>query len=216
MSNWLNLTFHNFDSAVFNAVNSLAKSAGGFFTPFFKFVSFFGEGGIFFILLSVALMLFKNTRKCGFTMLLALGIGALMTNVIIKNAVARPRPYTTDEFRHFWQAVGATSVSEFSFPSGHTTSTMAVMTALFLTANKKWSWFGFIVALLMGLSRIYLVVHYASDVVAGLLVGGICGTVAYFIVKYLFTILEKRSDKKFCAFILKADIINLFKKEKSE
>lgn len=214
MAEWLNVTFHSFDGAIFSAFNGLATSAGGFFTPFFKFVSFFGEGGIFFLALSVVLLLFKRTRKTGLSILFAVGIGALFTNVIIKNAVARPRPYTVEEYRAFWETAGASTVSEFSFPSGHTTVTTTSVTVIFLTVNKKFSWAGFLFALLMGISRIYLVVHYATDVLAGFVVGGISGTIAYFIVKYLYGLFKNKSQVKFCNFVLNADIINAIKNRK--
>ena len=89
MSNWLNSTFYNFDRQAFIAMNSLDKVAGEFLSPFLKFVSFFGEGGICLIILSIALMLFKNTRKAGASMLLAIGVGALFTNVVINLALGK-------------------------------------------------------------------------------------------------------------------------------
>ena len=62
-----------------------------------------------------------------------------------------------------------------SFPSGHTTAAFSTMTALFLMGNKKYSWTAFIFAFLMGLARIYLVVHYPSDVLGGIIVGVVAG-----------------------------------------
>ena len=207
MAGWLNRAFYNFDSSILSTMHSLAKNAGGFFTPFLKFVSLLGEGGIFFIILSVCLMLFSKTRKVGFSMLLAVGVGALFTNVIIKNAVARQRPYTVEEFKGFWQFVLGKEQSEFSFPSGHTTVTMTSMTALFLSCNKKWSWVGFIGVLLMGFSRVYLIVHYPSDIIGGVIVGGISGTIAFFIARCLFKVIESHPENKFCKFVLNASLI---------
>ena len=207
MSEWLNNSFATFDGACFNVMNGLAKCSGGFFTPFFKFVSFFGEGGIFFIILSLVLMLFQKTRKHGFTMLVAIGVGALFTNVIIKNAVARPRPFNaSEEYRAFWEFVSAKEQSEYSFPSGHTTATMACMTALFWCANKKFSWLGMLFALVMAISRVYLIVHYATDVIAGLVIGAIAGTVAYFIFRCIYKKLRQYSSKPFCDFLLNKNV----------
>lgn len=216
MANWLNTAFYHFDKGAFVFANSAYKAAGGFFTPLSEFFAILGKGGIFFIILSLALILFKRTRRTGVSILLAIGVGALFTNVILKNAVARPRPYLTEEFKPFWQAVGSHTESEFSFPSGHTTVTMTSMTALFLSENKKWSWTGFIVAALMGLSRVYLTVHYLTDVIAGLIVGGVAGTIGYYLSKLIFRAMEKNADKKFCAFSLNADLLNLFKKTDKE
>ncbi len=213
MAEWLNSTFASFDGAVFSFMNSLAVKAGGFFTPFLKFVSFFGEGGIFFLVLAVVLLFFKATRRYGVGILLAVGVGALFTNVIIKNAVARPRPFTHDEFKDFWLFVSGKKQSEYSFPSGHVTVTMTSMTFVFLQGNKKWSWSVFFAVLLMAFSRVYLIVHYATDVIGGMIIGGITGTIAYFLTKLIYHYVEKYKEKKFCAFMLNADIIDLFKKK---
>ena len=213
MANWLNTAFYNFDRAFFFGVNSLAKTAGSFFTPFCEFISFFGKGGIFLIILSIVLMLFKNSRRAGATMLLAIGVGALFTNVILKNVIARPRPYTTAEYNGFWQTAGAHTEKELSFPSGHATVATASMTALFLTLNKKWSSLCFLFTLFTAFARVYLVVHYATDVIAGILVGAGAAVIAYFIVKKLFNFFGSKENKA-CAFILNADVLNLLNKKK--
>ena len=214
MSNWLNSTFYNFDRQAFIAMNSLDKVAGEFLSPFLKFVSFFGEGGICLIILSIALMLFKNTRKAGASMLLAIGVGALFTNVVIKLVVARPRPFYADNlYLEFWKQAGATEVSEYSFPSGHTTVAMTSMTALFLSFNKKKSWTAFIFVLLTAFSRLFLIVHYLTDIIGGLIVGGISGLIGYYLAKVIFNAFEKNKDKKGCAFILESDIKNLIIKK---
>lgn len=217
MANWLDTTFFSFDRHFFIYMNRLERVAGDFLTPFFKFVSFFGEGGIFLLILSIFLMLFSKTRKMGLAMLLAIGVGALFTNVIIKNTVARIRPFYADPtYASFWQSAGKTAVTEYSFPSGHTTVVMTSMTALFLTSKKKKiSWLVYIFVLLTALSRTYLIVHYLTDVLGGLIVGAVGGTAGYYLAKYFYYLFNKHSDKKFCAFMLNADIRNLIKKNKA-
>ena len=86
-----------------------------------------------------------------------------------------------DEYYNWWKYVGSLHYKEFSFPSGHTTATMAVMMCIFLTCNKKYSWLVFIFVALMGLSRNYFMVHYPTDVLGGIMVGGISGLISYLI-----------------------------------
>ena len=81
--------------------------------------------------------------------------------------------------------MGAHAESDKSFPSGHTTAAFSAMTAVFLVGNKRISWLAFLFGILMGISRIYLGVHYPSDVLGGILVGLIAGSVAVFIISRL-------------------------------
>ena len=143
------------------------------------------------IILSLILMIFRRTRRYGTAMLIGLTIGALITNCCLKILIARARPYSeetaaffnTDLYQKLWLTVGQNVESDKSFPSGHTTAAFASMTALFLTGNKKYSWTAFIFAFLMAVARIYLVVHFASDVVAGIVVGVVAGILASLIAK---------------------------------
>ena len=184
---WINNTFAAFDQSMAVLVHKLYEIGGGFFTPFFEIISELGHGGIPLIILSLILMLFSRTRRYGTAMLFGLAIGALITNCCLKILIARARPYSeetkaffnTDLYQKLWMTVGQNVESDKSFPSGHTTAAFASMTALFLTGNKKYSWAAFIFAFLMAVARIYLVVHFASDVLAGIAVGvlgGILGT----------------------------------------
>lgn len=184
---WINNTFAAFDQSMTVLVHKLYDIGGGFFTPFFEIISELGHGGIPLIILSLILMLFSRTRRYGTAMLFGLAIGALITNCCLKILIARARPYSeetkaffnTDLYQKLWMTVGQNVESDKSFPSGHTTAAFASMTALFLTGNKKYSWAAFIFAFLMAVARIYLVVHFASDVLAGIAVGvlgGILGT----------------------------------------
>ena len=214
MAQWLDTAFYGFDRAVFIAMHDLAFSAGAFFTPLFRFITFLGEKGWAFLALAVILLLFKNTRKVGIAMLLAIACGSLITNVTLKNLVNRARPFrTSEEYKAFWEFASGVVVGESSFPSGHTTTAMASMTALFLTCNKKWSWVGFLFAVLMGVTRLYFVVHYATDVIGGLIAGAIGGVCGYYLMKLLYKVFDKNKDKKAISFILDADIKNIFIKK---
>jgi len=180
---WLNTVFADFDAAAALFIHRLYELNGDFFTPFFEFFSLLGKGGIPLIILGLALLLSKKTRRCGTAILLGLAVGALITNCCVKILVARPRPYSNEDsiFYRLWLTVGQNMESDMSFPSGHTTAAMAASTAVFLSCDKRWSWTAFLFAIVMGIARIYLVVHYASDVLGGFIVGFIGGVVGYLI-----------------------------------
>ncbi len=180
---WLNTVFARFDESVAIAVHKLYEIAPGFFTPFLTLVTYMGMGGIFLILLSFALMLFRPTRRFGTAMLLAVSIGALITNLTVKPLVARPRPYTWDGsvFQQYWIQLGRHTESDKSFPSGHMTAAMAASTAVFLRGRRKISWTAFFFAFFMGVSRIYLSVHYATDVLGAVITGGVGGVLGYWV-----------------------------------
>jgi len=200
---WLNTTFASFDLSIASAVHKFYDLAGGFFTPFLEFVSFLGNGGICLLIAAGILILFKDTRKYGTAMLLGIMIGALFTNLFLKIVIARPRPYVDEAslFHQIWLVMGQHMESDKSFPSGHTTAAFAAMVPIFLVGNKRISWTALIFAFMMGLSRIYLMVHYPSDVLGGMLVGsfaGILGTiVAYKLpqIWYELVFLQKKTGK---------------------
>ena len=197
---WLNSSFAGIDAAVAEAVYSLC-AFDGFFTPFSQIMDLLGKGGALLIAVSLALMLFPRTRKVGTVMLLALGVGALITNVGLKPSVCRPRPYTYEGsvFYEMWTLAGQHTESDFSFPSGHTTAATAAMVAIFLSCPKRKSWAALLFAFAMGLSRSYLGVHFFSDVLAGFAAGFIGAVAAYYIAKiipkvyyeYQFTFLRR-------------------------
>ena len=184
---WINSTFAAFDQYITLLVHNLYNLCGSFFTPFFEFISFLGHDGIPLIIISAILIVFKKTRKFGVAMLLSIAVGALFTNCCLKLIVARPRPYAdvNSVYYKLWQTVGMNTESDKSFPSGHTTAAFAFSTAIYLVGNRKISWTAYIFAILMAISRIYLVVHYPSDVLAGIIVGIIAGFIGTFIARKL-------------------------------
>lgn len=193
---WLNATFAGFDAAIAQFAFSLHEGPlGGFFDFFFPNVTHLGDKGIFLIIVGVIFLLFARTRKGGASMLIALLFGLLMTNIFLKTLVDRPRPYVDEMsmFHEFWQTIGHGLEKEAgSFPSGHATSVFAAMTGVFWAFDKKYSWTAYLFAGIIGFSRVYIHVHYASDILGGMLVGFIVGTAAYFLVRFVFGLLEKQ------------------------
>ena len=107
--------------------------------------------------------------------------------MILKNVIARERPFSdvTSEFYSFWKAAGSLSESGYSFPSGHTTAATAFSVTLFIYKSKRYSWLFLLIPVVMGFTRVYFVVHYASDILGGFIVGGIAATLSYFVIRPL-------------------------------
>lgn len=208
---WLDETFRAFDHAILQFFRDLHESAGGFFDPFFKFITLLGDEGIALIIFAVVLLFFKKTRRAGLSAVIAIIIGAIITNLILKNVIDRLRPYDSSEQYYQWFVeVFNSGLSDKSFPSGHATATFALVTALFLAGDRRYSWLGFIFGILMAISRVYLVVHYPTDVIAGMIVGIISGICGYYSVSAIYKQVEKH-DNKFTNNLLTLDIISLFR-----
>ena len=212
MAEWLHVTFSVIPRSAFSCLNTLSLSLGKVLTPFSKFISLFGNHGLFFILLGVVLLLFKRTRRVGVTVLLSLLVGFIFTNLLIKPMVMRTRPYENGYY-DFWQVAGGVIEKDKSFPSGHVTSCTASMVAVFLNTNKKYSWTAFIFVLLMAFARVYLIVHYLTDVVCGFIIGGLSAIAMQFVARLIYNWIYKNENKPFFKFVLNADVLNLIKKK---
>lgn len=125
-----------------------------------------GDDGIIWIVIGLVLLIPKKTRKCGIMVLAALLVMLVVNNMIIKNLVARPRPCAT-----YPEMVDLVHVpSSYSFPSGHTVSAIAVAVTILLH-HKKLGIVALVMAVLMGLTRLYVFVHFPTDVYGGMIVG---------------------------------------------
>ena len=218
VAQWLNTTFAGFDFSILEFYHNAALRANFILEPIMDFFSIIGDNGYFSFVLAFVLMLFKKTRKAGVCVLFSIGFGALITNITLKELIARPRPFQSGvkEFLDWWQYAGSSEVSEFSFPSGHVTAAMASMTGLCLSVKGKWRWLiapASVYVVIMMMARNYLMVHYPTDVIAGVIVGAIGAVAAFFTVKGIFALIEKLSDKKFFGFVLNFDILDLFRKK---
>ena len=166
------------------------NSGGDFLNVIFKVITILGNGGGVFIAIGLVMLLFKSTRKAGMMSLISLLIGALITNIILKNVVARPRPFwdETSSFYTWWVAAGSLAQGGYSFPSGHATAAMAFAFPIFIQFEKKMSWLILLMAIVMGFTRIYFQVHFASDVLIGLAIGVLTGVAAIYSVGGLLKI----------------------------
>lgn len=144
-------------------------------------ITWLGEMGAAAIVLAVVLLIFKKTRWAGVAVAIAFIVDVLIVNVILKNAVRRPRPWESwGELVDFYSSVGVRKPTDTSFPSGHAAACFAAAVAL--TFRYKWKAIpALFVAVLVAISRIYLCVHFPSDVLGGVLIGTACGVVGHFI-----------------------------------
>lgn len=145
------------------------------------FITSLGNAGIIWIVLAVVLLILPKTRKTGIIVAAALLMDLVLCNLILKNLVARVRPYDVNTAI----AILIKKPLDFSFPSGHTAASFAAMTALFLAKMKK-AWIAALVlAVLIAFSRLYFYVHYPTDVLGGAVVGILSGIIGYAIVEKL-------------------------------
>ena len=137
-----------------------------FLDRFMTAVTSLGDKGWFFIVLGIILFCFKWTRKMGAAVLLSLAAGGLIGNVVLKNLVMRDRPCWIDEsVRLLIQ-----NPKDFSFPSGHTLASFETAVSIFLY-NRKWGVPVLVLASVIALSRLYLFVHFPTDVLSGMALG---------------------------------------------
>lgn len=172
-------------------------------TPVMKVITSLSECGAIEILLCLVLLICRRTRRLGIICTASLAFTFLCCNLVIKPLVDRPRP---------WELFDAVNVmmrdpGDASFPSGHTANAMGTAFAVFLASRPRdrsyervpclgwrgagadprivcrWGIFAVIMALLTGLSRLYLGMHFPSDVVFGLVLGMACALIIHIIFK---------------------------------
>lgn len=151
------------------------------------FITTLGNGGLIWIAIAVICLFSKKYRKCGIAMGLALLLSFILGNVILKNLVARPRPCWIDSS----VTLLIKNPTDYSFPSGHSFASFAGATVIFMY-HKKEGIIALILAALIAFSRLYLFVHYPSDVLGGAILGIFVAVISVWIVnKYL---LNKRES----------------------
>ena len=159
-------------------------------------ITVLGDAGIFWIVCSVILMLIPKTRKAGFSMGLALLMGVVLCNITLKPLIGRIRPYD-----YQWEVYGRTiellieAEHDFSFPSGHTIASFEAAFALLL-GNKKLGIPAMILAVLIAFSRMYLYVHYPTDVIASIILGIGLAILATWIVGKLWDLVTRKMAEK--------------------
>ena len=158
----------DFELAVLDFIQANFKTAfGDFIMPV---ISALGNGGIIWICISLIFCLLPKYRKYGITMFIALILDALICNIILKPLVARTRPFAVNTSINLL----ISAPKDYSFPSGHTAASFSAAFSLFFGKNELWKP-AVILAALIAFSRLYLYVHYPTDVFTGIVIGVIIG-----------------------------------------
>ena len=173
-----------FDLPVLDWIQANLQSAFMYFIM--PIITIFGDAGIFWIACAVILLLIPKYRKVGLSMGIALLLGLLVCNVTMKPLFHRIRPYDyKEQYLDTLIPLLVERQHDFSFPSGHTIASFEACTALMLR-NKRLGIPATILAILIAFSRLYLYVHYPSDVIASVILGICFGILATWIVNRLW------------------------------
>lgn len=134
---------------------------------FFKGITHLGDAGIFWIVLTIVLLCFRQTRKAGIYSACALVASLIVNNLILKNLVGRIRPYEAVE----GLLCIVPPAVDASFPSGHTAASFASAVAVCRQIPKKYAILLIVLAALIAFSRLYVGIHYPTDVLGGIVTG---------------------------------------------
>lgn len=160
-----------------------------FLNPLVLLFTHLGNGGLLWIVCSGCMLLFKRWRKAGLVALISMLLCFVSGELILKHLIARPRPFM--ELETLIPLIP--TQSGFSFPSGHTASSFAASFVYLRGAPMKWAKIVFpLLAVLMGLSRLYVGVHYPTDVLGGMLLGILWSQIAW----QSSCIIQQRWEKK--------------------
>ena len=168
----------------------------GFLDFLMPVITLFGEDGIFWIAWAVLMLVLKKHRKTGLGMAFALILGLVVCNMTLKPLIGRIRPY---DFQA--QNFGITikllvdGLHDASFPSGHTIASFEAATVLLLN-NKKMGIPAMILACLIAFSRLYLYVHYPTDVLVAIVLGIAFGFLGNFLAGLCFSRTKKGHFEK--------------------
>ncbi len=152
---------------------------------FFANITKIGNGGIIWIILALMLIFYTKERKVGFAAILSLLLVLIICLMIMKPLVARERPF--ENFSNYFLLIK--KPTDYSFPSGHAASSFALISVLYFYKH-RWFKYTLVLALILSFSRLYLFVHYPSDVFWGAVFGIAFGYFSYRLTNRLFDRLE--------------------------
>lgn len=164
------------------------------FAVFQKLITFAGSKWVL-IAVVIALIAFKKTRKIGFYSLIAIGSVYLFNGFIFKNIVKRERPFVVDaSLTKMCELSGYTLPTGYSMASSHSALSMALAVSVFMQ-SKKWSIPFFVYSVLVGFSRMFLCVHYLTDILVGFAFGIAFAIAVYYVLNLLIKVYLKRRNE---------------------
>ena len=179
ISNWV---LNTFGDSKFFAVSS-------------SVLTFLGSTWAVTLFLAI-LVYFKKTRTVGVCCTLAVLLSLLINNLILKNIVQRARPFEDYEaMKKICELAGYALPTDYSMASGHASATMAAAVSLFMF-SKKWGGVAIGASIVVGLTRVALLVHYMTDVLVGWAIGAVLGVAVYFLVKFIMKKIQKKIQEK--------------------
>ena len=155
-------------------------------------ITLLGDAGIFWIAVAVLFIFTKKYRKIGIGMMFALMMGLVICNIWLKPTIARIRPYDF-QLQYFAKEIPllAGGMHDFSFPSGHTIASFEAAVVILL-GNKKLGIPAMILACLIAFSRLYLYVHYPTDVIVSVILGSILALIGWYLAQ---KVMDKLPEK---------------------
>ena len=166
----------------------IQENLRGFMDAPVRFITMLGDHGYFWIALTILLLFFKKTRKAALASALSMIFTLLVVNIALKPMVARIRPYEVIEGLTYIVA----RESEFSFPSGHSANSLACAWVLWRMLPRKIGLPALVLGLMIALSRLYVGVHYPTDVIAGVAIGIALAELAMLVVRSIEKLLKNR------------------------
>lgn len=146
-----------------------------------RFFTHLGDSGFVWLALTALLLAFRGTRWAGWVLAAALLFDAVLCNILLK-PMGGPHP----PLRHpHGGGASYPPPEDFSFPSGHTAASFASVTALWLAGKRQWAMAALPLALLIAFSRMYLCVHFPTDILGGAVLGTACGWLGAWAIKKL-------------------------------
>ena len=174
--------FNAWDFSILDYIQAHLRN--GFLDATLPYITRLADNGYIWIFVALLMLISKKYRKYGIILAVSLIFSLLFCNLSIKPLVARVRPFYLNPIELL-----IPQPSEFSFPSGHTSVSFAALPALFL-ANKRFGIGALVLSVIIAFSRVYLYVHYPTDIIGGIIIGLCCAFLAVLCCKPLLKALK--------------------------